>query len=499
MISKFCKSHDIIDFFKLEDEDQKLFTKVSNIILEKIKRVPSDITIILKKNQSTHDKNGRSVRMAHYRYSKPGIEGTIFKSKDDMIAEGYEDDIYLFNGARNGDGVLRQSSNLGDLPVYSSQKIREMKDKGVFTGLAQIIHNATTPIPPMLNTDAVYGIKGIQVLSHPTAYLKKVIILEDSHTKHHHEHETAISSAKFITDQIRTARCFVDLFIEVPYINRDNIFLEDILGFTGGIGWTGNSISGCFATTYDRRRQLKKEGLYSECNFLNLRAHYIDQRKNMKYNNTDNPYSLYTNVYDAVVAKKNEEKYFYGLPKIIEKLKSDKGLIFESPESVTDIVLGRIREDPRMNKQLDMIEEGKIKEVVLNAINNWNKMDFVKNEADEQNTVFDSETVFNRPFLLKILEGKGTKEEIQLAWFTLVRYNTIIMDMYTIARLFRTYRDVKGENSKPATHAIFLAGNAHTIRYKEVLLELGYTMTLEKYQTAKNSAVVEFPQKPLFL
>jgi hypothetical protein len=127
MISKFCKSHDIIDFFKLKDEERELFTKVSDIILEKIKRVPSGITITQKKNQSTRDKYDRPVRMAHYRYSKQEGKGTFFKSKDDMIEEGYEDDIYLFNGARNEDGVLRQASNLGDIPVYSSQKIREMK------------------------------------------------------------------------------------------------------------------------------------------------------------------------------------------------------------------------------------------------------------------------------------------------------------------------------------------------------------------------------------
>ena len=489
MINTFCKSHDINDFYRLKDTSRIFFSKVSNIILEQIKR-NSKITINKRKwirgNIKTKTKGYH-----YYTYVKK--DGVIEESdnKVSMINKGYGDDIYLFDMTLDENGL----GNLGELHIYSSLKIRQKKNEGVFIGLAQIIHNATSNTN-YIKSDAVFGIVGIQVLSHPSATLKKVILLEDSHTKDHTYHSNAVSSAKFITEQIRTATCFVDLFLEVPYINSEEN-IDNMVDFSGGIGWTGKSLKGCFATTDSRRTELKEEGQYSECNYLNLRTHYIDQRRNTKYIKSG-PYSLYTKVYEAV-RNKMEKKVRFGNNRsdIIERLKTEEGEIFNDVKSV----VMNITEDKKMQKQIDMIKDINIKNVVLDYIKKWGDVELVKLESIQFNNPFDSKKVFNKEFLIKILEDKGTEEEIYLAWSTLVKYNTVIMDMYTIARLFRTYRDVPGENSNPATHAIFLAGNAHTKRYKNVLLELGYTIDFQNYSplSYERKNFVEFSNKPLFV
>jgi hypothetical protein len=386
---------------------------------------------------------------------------TTWEPKDKLIADGYADEIAIFNKSK-----YKEQPYMA--PLYSSQKIREMKDKGVFLGLAQVIHNATTDVPHTKFTN-VFGLQGVHVLENSTAVLKKIVLLEDSHTKIHGEAKDSKSSLDFIRDQIRTATGFVDLFLEVPYINKEEKHLDDIMNFSGSIGWTAEDTKACFATTEERRKQLIKNIEYPECKYLNLRAHYIDQRKNKAFSGS---YAVYTNVYDAV-SDKLKDKDNYGINDVIKTLKSPEGrAVFENPASVAKMIKEQIH-NSKLGKQIRMIKDKKIRDTVQSFADKWTDMDYVAEEAKKRGDPFDYKKVFNVDFLISVLTDNV---DTDLAWYTMVRYNTIIMDIYTIARIFRSYADTKGENSNPATHVIILAGNAHTERYQDVFDTLGYSL-----------------------
>lgn len=345
-----------------------------------------------------------------------------------------------------------------------------------YKGLVKIMYNLVRNRVPVLveNNKEVYGIIDWHYL-YSEKYNMKVYLLSDNHMLNYACNGTAVSIVDVIIEQIDCAPCFVDLYIEIPYTETQHK--------TSRIG-IHNYMDSVYQTLGDCL-QINK----TNCVYPNLRAHYVDTRSKKEYISLRKLIDVLARFYPLYYC---EETYYYIYTYIneIETLLDDKQLrnILKSKDTLDDFILKQFK-PTKMKKQLDNIPD----KHVYQAINMYIKTAMVNRFKNHPNKyLFDYKVIIRelikvKDLLVKVMSSKpkhiaktnsvlknvidqetrNTINSIMMPLYnTLMVYTSIIMDIYTIARMFRSYRPVKNQYSGVAKNLIVYAGGSHTINYE---------------------------------
>ena len=306
-------------------------------------------------------------------------------------------------------------------------------------GIAQIVSNTMTHqiYKPFKK---IYSVLDMELIE-STKYDMKLLFIGDSHTYQHGCPKISDPISFFIQEQIRTATCFIDLFLEVPYIFEKRA--EPIRVGNTFMAITHADYWDCF--TWDKHF----------CPYGNLRAHYIDLR--------NIPNDPYFSVEKIIVS------LFYGhSPKDNNELLNNPKVkkIFQNADSCINYIDSLIK-TTKINKQLNNITQPEVKKVLLKYQQLW---------KEPPSHATPSVVSWNNIQLA--LKDKASKRLINDLYFTLASLPATLMDVYTVARMFRTYKNDPQKYSLPAKNIILFAGNFHNNRYRDLLVnDLGFKIT----------------------
>lgn len=334
-------------------------------------------------------------------------------------------------------------------------------------GLARNVLNTMTPLP-YTHIDQLYGVSEVKIQK-SEKYNMTVVSIGDSHSLDIDctQSKTTISSSDFIVNQIATATEFVDLYVETLYIfDYKPRLISSKARPKNYMGILHKNIRECF--DWDK----------NDCKYPNLRSHYIDLRGDYL--------DPFFNQFSMVFVK-----YKFSNPnwdKDIEHYLSSPRLkaIFQSKDTLINHVNNMIQKS-KIQKQIDNVKDPHIKQVIQKWATTWTFSDpYIKFQYLTWDVITKA-IIEKNDRLLNIIYGQ------------LSGYLGVLMDVYTIARMFRTYRDIPNKNSKPAKNIIIFAGNFHTIRYQEVLEELGFHFTHNNYNNIIDCVNISDIPQPLFV
>ena len=119
-----------------------------------------------------------------------------------------------------------------------------------------------------------------------------------------------------------------------------------------------------------------------------------------------------------------------------------------------------------MQKQIDNIKDEKVRKLLLRM-----EKERIENpDIDFDNISWD-----------KIKEWLEESFYPFTLYHTLIKYVSIIVDIYTLARVFRDFREVPGLYSKPCNNVMIYAGAYHTRTYMNFLelLEFSHVFSVK--------------------
>jgi hypothetical protein len=411
------------------------------------------------------EKKGKSPKKTTRKAKKP-VKKTKKKAKD--CGDGKVESPTSGRCIKIGGAAYNKAFGVNKSPKKSPKKSPVKKTK-------------KTPVRRSKGLGKVYGIYEAQYYV-SDKYNMKVLFLGDSHTSQF-TCPGGTSAPDMIEQQVVKAEPKpVDVFLEIPYIFRHHGSSMAVGGFMGDL--------------YLNMRQCF-EWAKNYCDHPNLRAHYVDTRRE----ELSQKYFEFERWIVHIFFKHN-----YNAATEWERYKNDKELmgILKTKASLVKFMKGLLNY-PKLKKQLDNIEDPKIKRVIKKHITHW-----TTSCARSRNIDF---SIMRWPQIVKKLDQlrDGYSEQVlndnhyivHNLYYSLASYSGIVMDVYTIGRMFRTYRDVPGKFSGRAENTIVYAGSQHTHRYQRVLSDLGFKKIREQFggfSAGRLSACVDmgaFPN-PLF-
>ena len=318
-------------------------------------------------------------------------------------------------------------------------------DKPLYDGIATIIMNATRPIiyKPF---GKLYSLTEVEVLE-STKYGMKLLLLGDSHTYEHGCPKKSDDIVTFIEKQVNVATCFIDLYLEVPYIWEKKG--APIKVFDTWMEKLHTNFWNCFTWT-------------KHCQYSNLRAHYVDLR-----NVPDDKYLYVQKIIIGLFYKTPISTYHNKIQIILKDEQTKK--IFKNVDTVIKHIDSLI-DKTKVNKQIQNIKYPEVKKAIEKYRQIWKIPDRWANPE-----------AISWPNIEKILKGKASRKLIEDMYFILATLPGTLMDLYTLARMFRNFQDKTGKYSLPAKNIIVFAGNFHTHRYKDFLIkELGFKLSFQQ-------------------
>ena len=108
----------------------------------------------------------------------------------------------------------------------------------------------------------------------------------------------------------------------------------------------------------------------------------------------------------------------------------------------------------------------------------WSKISEVLNKVLRLGTVPPDSTS-------PIIIPKELYRDVELLYRAAATTKAILMDAYTVARMFRNFRNVKGKFSGEPENIIVYAGGFHTQRYERFVKELGFDVIYDSDLTNK--------------
>ena len=319
-------------------------------------------------------------------------------------------------------------------------------DKPLYEGIATIIMNATRPTfyKPF---GKIYSLIDVEVVE-SEKYDMKLLLLGDSHTYNHGCTKKSDDVISFIDAQVRTSTCFVDLYLEIPYIwekeGRSVRVINTWMAHLHDKYWD------CFTWT-------------KHCHIGNLRAHYVDLR-----NFPNDNFIKTKQIIIALYYKHPITHYSKEIKDVLNDNISKK--IFKNQDTVINHIVSIVKKT-KINKQIENIEDPKVKKAVKKYIKFWYK---------EVGAYVDLD-IISWSNIEKILKGKAPRRLVEKMYFVIAMLPASLMDLYTIARMFRKFDDKPGKYSLPARNIIVFAGSFHTHRYRNFLIhELGFKLTFQQ-------------------
>jgi hypothetical protein len=120
----------------------------------------------------------------------------------------------------------------------------------------------------------------------------------------------------------------------------------------------------------------------------------------------------------------------------------------------------------KIQKQIDNIKDEKVRKLLLRI---------------EKERIENPDIDFNEISWDKIKEWLEESFFPFTLYHTLIKYVSIIVDVYTLARVFREFREVQGLYSKPCDNVMIYAGAYHTRTYQNFLelLEFSHVFSVK--------------------
>jgi len=236
--------------------------------------------------------------------------------------------------------------------------------------------------------------------------------------------------ARFLEDVVMNTKDTVDIFVELPFIQKDQITKRHSPGFT---------------VIYEKFQDCLKVDKKS-CPYKNLRIHYADVRKIQ--DSRIQGFRVINHTLKHIVHKLRVKEKF-GVDKALEKLRHIKFLFVAFPVDVE-----RIMEVTKINKQLQNIKDREIRDSLKRyGMDRLAGINEVVEEIRELITHDASE--FSR---------KDFKKLIKHILADAIDAYASIMDIYLLGRMFRSY-----QNAPDCKNIIVYAGDFHTRVYEDFL------------------------------
>lgn len=338
-----------------------------------------------------------------------------------------------------------------------------------YKGLATVIKNIKNyqiNISSITRPTSIYGVRQITFMESETLSMK-ICLMDDSHSLQYKctPNSNAVSGSYFIKEQTKFATCFVDVYLEIPYIHKSNqkilyaknSYMKDLQ--SGNMGE-------CFKWSKDK------------CRYHNLRAHNINLRNNDYI--FDVISKFFSNVFHKVKVEPPDKEFRDKVSKIFK----DKNTLIKYMENIL--------ERNKIFKQINNINNQGIKDKINFFLDKW---------------LYDPDINFkylDSKYLLSTIDNLSDNLEenkvlVTNIFYSITGYTGVIMDIYTLARIFRDYTVISYRNSSSAKNIFVYAGGFHITRYITFLKDLG--MFRETFATEKsdnNCVQNPFTQKLIF-
>ena len=337
---------------------------------------------------------------------------------------------------------------------------------------------------------SVYGIDGIRVYK-SKEHDMKIVLLQDTHTLEHRcKTKEAISAADFVERLIENSAPFmVDLYLETHYKFEPGWKIRKPANFMDVLE---DNLEDCF--------EFEKIG----CKYSNLRAHYVDYRSIL-----EDPFvsgRTFNRAYFDFTTRILAIKRGAVMREDIEFLqtavaKPELRRVFKSGKTLRSFMM-RVLKETKFLKQVGNIKDRKIRNLIHSLMDKWLnegvhwaqelRLDRIEGRlkklrpVDEYYNRLRKREITREQYLESIKPIKQHNESIiyRLYWVNAI-IRGILLDLYLIARLFRSYeprlKKIRGTWVRPkyyekAHNVIVYAGSAHTRRVEELLRELDFKL-----------------------
>lgn len=245
---------------------------------------------------------------------------------------------------------------------------------------------------------------------------------------------------KLLLDLVeKDRRVQFDLFLELPYLTRPS--RSQAVG-SRSMGKIKDTFSGCF--DYDKTR----------CEHPNLRAHYADFRL-CSYGVECTEFGrLLMRIIQPIISSYQEERV---------DLQTLIAILSSSQESSLDLLIKLSDINGKLEKQL---ENTRIQVPLI---------DFFQNKIPTREELLER-TIAAAEELERSQNFEQWIDQNGEFLFMIMKWQSVLLDIYILARIFRGYHEVSGRYSGYAKNIIVYLGDSHSQVEREFLSYLGFRL-----------------------
>ena len=265
----------------------------------------------------------------------------------------------------------------------------------------------------------------------------------------------------FIINQISNIPKMIDVFLETPYIHKTGKYSTPL----------PVDILTKFRYEFKKCLDIKKN-----CQYPNIRFHNADIRSSMS---VENPFLLQLENYivdiyydiinkDNISYKSNKNNLIDLLTNKKYKQERDK---YQKAFKSSDLLIKYLLETYnkfKLEKQQEKISSQQVKDLLLLYFTN-------SIEKKSENLKFlQLHSILQEIKKFPINIPKKIPNYLEKLSSSMIQLIAPVMDMYLVARMFRTFKNVKYQNSKEPQYIIIYVGNFHANIYRDILFDLEF-------------------------
>lgn len=206
------------------------------------------------------------------------------------------------------------------------------------------------------------------------------------------------------------------------------------------------------------------------CPYPNLRFHAVDIRDT---ENSTSSIVFLTEIYDAIshlLKARDKESIIDGVQTIARSI----SMLFGDLKEDKKVDYEPFLEDEQLRKQLQAVDKGVLSTLMLHLNTHTNLTNAEMRDLKEM-----CEIIVRRG--ADDLTLKGFLPAIADIHQEILGFLSLFVDIYTMARIFRSFRKVPGQYSGDPQRIIIYLGDFHAISCREILRVLGFTLVSQTY------------------
>lgn len=299
-----------------------------------------------------------------------------------------------------------------------------------------------------VNIPFVNKLTDIISLSYHTKGMKKIYIFGENHYPINNcsNDQKGMKVLDFIKINIENIPKFMDFFTETTYLSKGDIYKR-------------NKDETLTLYKFEERYYNCLYPNKDLCDFPNVRFHNTDIRRPFEKNR---PFILhfFDLIYHIQKEYDNKDKLEYYLESYknyINQSKNDES--FKEYKNINDLkgLIKLVEKIYPIKKIAKQLKNSQIKETLTK---------YSQNELLKLNYRF-----MNFNFINKFMTDKRLLDNIVI---TNLRFESIFMDVYLMARVFRSFDQIEYKNSRDPQNIIIYVGDAHAENYRKILDQLKF-------------------------